>query len=133
MLISLILSTFLSRGHNLSPKLKFVQPKLVSGVPGQENAIYQFSNIIDNINALTKIADFKNDGKLVNIDGSTLGHYHTWQSTLGGPSTYGDSYIKWEITFKTSVSTDYTFTLPDFSAIDIDGDNVRVREFIDMD
>ncbi len=120
------------KGQTLSPKLKFVQPKLVSGTAGKKSAIYKFSNVIEGVDAFVKIADLKNGAKLVNIDDSTLGYYDAWQPIVGGPSTYGTSYIKWEITFKTSLGTDYTFPLLDLSAIDIDGDNVRVREFINM-
>ncbi len=115
------------------PRLKFVSPKLVSGTAGQKNAIYKFSNVVEGIDAFVKIADLKNGANLVNIDDSTLGYYDAWQPTVGGPSTYGTSYIKWEISFKTSLGIDYTFPLLDISAIDIDGDNVRVREFIDME
>lgn len=124
---------FSSKGQAISPKLRFVQPKLVSGTAGQKQAIYEFSNVIEGVDAFVKIADLKNGAKLVNIDDSTLGYYNAWQPIVGGPSTSGTSYIKWEITFKTSLGIDYTFPLLDLSAIDIDGDNVRVREFIDMD
>ena len=124
---------FLSQGQNLSPKLRFVQPKLFSGSAKQKHSVYKFSNVISGVDAYVEIADLKNGAKLVNIDDSTFGYYDAWQPTVGGPSTYGTSYIKWEITFKTTLGLPYTFPLLDLSAIDIDGDNVRVREFIDMD
>ncbi len=136
-MIVLIVLTFFSivssQGQSLSPKLRFVQPKLISGTAGQRNAIYKFSGVIEGVDAFVEIADLANGAKLVNIDDSTLGYYDAWQPTVGGPSTYGTSYIKWEITFKTSLGISYTFPLLDLSAIDIDGDNVRVREFIDID
>ena len=124
---------FSSKGQALSPKLRFVQPKLVSGTNGQKDATYKFSNIVEGVDAFVKITDLQNGAKLVNIDDSTLGYYDAWQPTVGGPSTFGTSYIKWEITFKTSLGDDYTFPLMDLSAIDIDGDNVRVREFINIE
>ncbi len=124
---------FSSQAQTIAPKLRFIQPELVSGTAGQKNATYKFSNVIEGVDAYVKIADLKNGAKLINIDDSTLGYYDAWQPTVGGPSTYGTSYIKWEIAFKTSMGTDYTFPLMDLSAIDIDGDNVRVREFIDME
>lgn len=127
------LSPFSSQGQDLSPKLRFVQPTLISGTAKQKKAVYKFSNVISGIDAYVEIADLMNGAKLVNIDDSTFGYYDAWQPIVGGPSTYGTSYIKWEITFKTTLGVPYTFPLLDLSAIDIDGDNVRVREFIDMD
>ncbi|MEP6584146.1 MAG: T9SS type A sorting domain-containing protein [Ginsengibacter sp.] len=133
-LITLIIfSIFSANGQSLSPKLRFVQPKLISGIDGQKHATYKFSNVVEGIDAYIEIADLKNGARLVNIDDSTLGYYDAWQPTIGGPSTYGTSCIKWEITFKTALNVDYTFPLLDLSAVDIDGDNVRVREFIDME
>lgn len=125
-------TTLQGKGQNLSPKLRFVQPKLVSGIAGQKHATYKFSNVIEGVDAFVEISDLKNGAKLVNIDDSTLGYYDAWQPIVGGPSTYGTSYIKWEISFKTSAGLSYSFPVLDLSAIDIDGDNVRVREFIDM-
>ncbi len=131
-LITLTLTIFAGHAQTVSPKLRFVQPKLVSGVDGEKNAIYKFSDVIIGIDAFVKIMELKNGARLVNIDDSTFGYYDAWQPTVGGPSTPGLSYIKWEISFKTTSGSDYTFPLIDLSAIDIDGDNVRVREFIDM-
>ncbi len=128
-----LFSGFSSKAQYISPKLRFVQPKLVSGSAGQKNATYKFSNVIDGVDAYVQIADLRNGAKLVNIDDSTMGYYDAWQPIVGGPSAYGTSSIKWEITFKTPLGINYTFPLLDLSAIDIDGDNVRVREFIDID
>ncbi|HEV8081714.1 MAG TPA: T9SS type A sorting domain-containing protein [Chitinophagaceae bacterium] len=128
-----LLLVFSSQAQTIAPKLRFIHPELVSGTAGQKHATYKFSNVVEGVDAFVKIAELKNGAKLVNIDDSTLGYYDAWQPTVGGPSTYGTSYIKWEIAFKTSTGADYTFPLMDLSAIDIDGDNVRVREFIDME
>jgi hypothetical protein len=112
-----------------SPQLKFRQPHLIAGVDGQIGATYKFSNVIPGINASVKIVNIVNGAVLRNIDDSTLGYYNAWQPTVGGPGTYGSSYIKWKITFD-SAGIIYKFTTLNASAIDVDGDNVRVREFI---
>ncbi|MDQ6762831.1 MAG: T9SS type A sorting domain-containing protein [Bacteroidota bacterium] len=127
------LSTFFSSKAQVAmPKLKFIQPHLVSGVDGEKKAVYKFDNVVDGVDAFVEIKKIKNGAILKNIDDSTFGYYDAWQPTVGGPSTVGTSSIEWEISFKTSDGADYTFTVMDLSAIDIDGDNVKVREFIDM-
>ncbi len=132
----LILVTFFSLSYthaqSVMPKLKFASPVLVSGTAGQKHASYKFSNVIAGVDAFVNIEDIKNGAKLVNIDDSTLGYYDAWQPQIGGPGTYGTSYIKWSIEFKTTSGAEYKFPLMDLTAVDIDGDNVRVREFIDM-
>lgn len=125
-------SVFSSQAQTIAPKLKFIQPKLISGTDGQKEATYKFSNVVVGVDAFVKIKQLKNGAILKNIDDSTLGYYDAWQPMVGGPSTVGTSYIEWEVSFKTLAGADYKFPLMDLSAVDIDGDNVKVREFIDM-
>ncbi len=129
----LSLSTFFSSNAQVTtPKLKFIQPHLISGTDGAIDAIYKFNNVVDSVDAFIQIIELQNGAVLRNIDDSTFGYYDAWQPTVGGPSTIGTSYIKWEISFKTTAGADYSFPVMDLSAIDIDGDNVKVREFIDI-
>ncbi len=130
--IAAFISFFTSKAQTI-PKLKFIQPRLVSGIDGQKDAIYKFSNVVPGVDALVKIENIYGGAVLVNIDDSTLGYYDAWQPTVGGPDTLGSySYIKWDIEFKTTSGADYTFPLFDASSIDVDGDNVRVREFVEV-
>jgi hypothetical protein len=133
-LLTVVTFFFLSftQAQTTSPNLIFASPALVSGTAGQKDATYKFSNVIAGVDAFLKIEDIKNGAILVNIDDSTLGYYDAWQPIIGGPGTYGTSYIKWAIEFKTTSGSDYTFPVMDLTAVDIDGDNSRVREFIDM-
>lgn len=126
----IFLSPFSSKAQ-ITPKLKFRQPKLVSGTGGQVGAIYKFSNVTPNINAYVKIEDIVNGAILKNIDDSTLGYYDAWQPTVGGPGIYGSSYIKWDIRFDTA-GVPYVYSTLNASAIDVDGDNVKVREFVNV-
>ena len=65
--------------------------------------------LLPGVDAFVKIEDIKNGAKLVNIDDSTFGYYDAWQPIVGGPGTYGSSYIKWDIEFKTTSGSIYTF------------------------
>ena len=134
MLLTIMTFFFLSFTHaqGSSPNLVFASPVLVSGTAGQKEATYKFSNVIAGVDAYVEIRDIVNGAILVNIDDSTLGYYDAWQPTIGGPGVFGTSYIKWTIEFKTTSGSGYKFPLMDLTAVDIDGDNSRVREFIDM-
>src|SRR5450432_440820 len=113
-----------------APKLKFRQPQLVSGINGMVGATYKFANVTTGVDAFITIEDINNGAILVNIDDSTVGYYDAWQPTVGGPNVAGTSYIKWSIEFKTSAGSVYTFTAVDAAAIDIDGDNGSISEFV---
>ena len=132
MLTALAVFSLSAKSQTISPKLKFFSPKLVAGTNGAKYAVYKFADVVPGVDAFVKIEDIKNGATLVNIDDSTFGYYDAWQPIVGGPGTDGTSYIKWAVEFKTSSGTEYTFPLIDVCAIDIDGDNVRVREFIDV-
>lgn len=110
-----------------APKFKFVNPVLVSGVHGQVGAKYLFTNVYENKDAYITIENIVGGAVLKDIDNTTTGYNEAWQPTVGGPGTYGSSYIKWNIEFD-SAGVPYTFSLIDLSAVDVDGDNVRVRE-----
>lgn len=132
--IATFFSSFYSQAQTDLPKLKFRQPQLVAGIAGQKDVTYKFTDVIPGVDAFVKIESLVKGAILINIDDSTLGYYDAWQPTVGGPGTYGSSYIKWAIEFKTTSGTIYQFPQLDASAIDIDidGDNVRVREFVDV-
>jgi len=114
-----------------SPNLKFSQSELVKGEAGKKKAIYKFTNVIDGVDAFVEIKDIKNGAILINIDDSVFGYYDAWQPTVGGVNVNGnDAFIKWEIKFKTTSGSSYKFPKMDLTAIDIDGDNVKIREYI---
>lgn len=47
--------------------------------------------------------------------------------------TGNKSWIDWDISFKTTADDNYAFTCLNISAIDVDGDNARIGEFIESD
>ncbi|MEO6221589.1 MAG: hypothetical protein ABIO81_14245, partial [Ginsengibacter sp.] len=112
------------------PKLKFRQSQVVSGIEGMVGATYKFANVISGVDAFVRIEDINNGAILVNIDDSTIGYYDAWQPTVGGPNAVGSSYIKWDIEFKTSAGAAYLFAIVDAAAIDVDGDNASISEFV---
>ena len=93
-------------------------------------ATYEFANVTSGVDAFVRIEDINNGAILVNIDDSTIGYYDAWQPTVGGPNVAGSSYIKWNIDFKTSAGSAYVFATVDAAAIDVDGDNASISEFV---
>jgi hypothetical protein len=114
-------------GHVKAPKFKFSNPKLVSGIDGQIGAKYLFTNVYNNKDAYITIEDIVGGAVLKDMDNTSTGYPEAWQPTVGGPGINGMSYIKWNVEFD-SADVPYVFSLIDLSAIDVDGDNSRVRE-----
>lgn len=114
-------------GKGNPPKFKFSNPKLVSGTDGQIGAKYLFKNVYNNKDAYVTIENIVGGAILRDIDNTSTGYPDAWQPTVGGPGTYGTSYIKWDVEFD-SADVPYVFSLLDLSAVDVDGDNARVRE-----
>src|SRR6185312_6282187 len=114
-------------GRGQAPKFKFSNPVLVSGVDGQIGAKYFFKNVYNNKDAYVSIENIVGGAVLKDIDNTSTGYPDAWQPTVGGPGTFGTSYIKWDVEFD-SANVPYVFSLIDLSAVDVDGDNVRVRE-----
>jgi Secretion system C-terminal sorting domain len=124
-----LLCIFFTQAQSI-PKLKFSKPQLVAGVAGSVGATYKFSNVTSGVDAFIMIEDINNGAILVNIDDSVVGYYDAWQPTVGGPNVAGSSYIKWNIDFKTTAGAVYTFATVDAAAIDVDGDNAYISEFV---
>lgn len=127
-----VFSFSFTQAQTASPQLRFASPVLVSGTDGQKDATYKFTDVIEGVDAFVTIENIDNGAILVNIDDSTLGYYDAWQPTIGGPGTFGSSSITWSIEFQNTSGSNYEFPILDLTAVDIDGDNVRLREFIDM-
>lgn len=114
-------------GKGQAPKFKFSNPVLVSGTAGQIGAKYFFKNVYNNKDAYITIENIVGGAVLKDMDNTSTGYPDAWQPTVGGPGTYGISYIKWDVEFD-SANVPYVFSLLDLSAVDVDGDNARVRE-----
>ncbi len=118
----------------ISPSLEFKNPVLVSGFDGQVGATYKFPNVTPAADAHIRIDSIIGGASLVNIDVTGYGYDHAWQPRVNGPSgpVNHKSYIRWSISFK-ATGTNNSVMLPcmSLSAVDIDGDNAGIREFIE--
>ena len=115
-----------------SPKLSFKNPTLYSGVAKQEGAKYKFANVTPGVDAIILLKKIKYGASLVCMDTTNMGYDDAWQPIIDGPTgpVGNKSFIDFEITFQTTAGSSYTYPCLDLSAIDIDGDNVKIREFV---
>jgi hypothetical protein len=130
--IALAILSFASGGG----KLTFKNSTLISGTAGKDGAIYRFPQVDTDVDALIKIKGRSNSlVYLVTIDMVTSGFDKAWQPQVGynkgsAPGA-ADWYMEFEMTFvQKGTNTPVTFDEFDLSAIDIDGNGDKIREYV---
>lgn len=113
-----------------APSMVFASPQLISGVDRTVGAVYRFNNATSGVDATIQIMNLTGGAALNQMDNTSQGYYNAWQPyvTAGGNGT---SYLDWKITFK-KAGTNIDTLLPclAITAVDIDGDGSRLKEFI---
>lgn len=134
-LLSLLIIHNNANAQCTAPSLKFANPSLVSGTALSEGAIYKFPNITAGIDCYIKLKKLNGGATLVSMETPGQGYADAWQPIIGGPGAPANnkSWIDWEISFKTNAGSNYSFPCLDISAIDVDGDNSVIGEFIESD
>lgn len=131
--ISVSLTGFAGPGGG---KLVFKDAKLESGVAGADGAIYRFSKVAANLDALVRIAGRSSSlVTLVDIDMKTFGFDKAWQPQVGynkgKAKGAADWYMEFEMSFvETGTNTPAVIDQFDLTAIDIDGNGDKIREYI---
>lgn len=130
-------SSLNAQTNTFIPELVFQNPVLTSGTAGQDGATYKFSNVATGIDATVKIKSRSGSSVvLTNIDVSNLGWTKAFQPQLGIPGNVAanqDWWMDFEMCFY-KAGTDNKAKIKGFSvtAIDIDGDGVSIREYLQM-
>src|SRR5688572_33359409 len=112
------------------PSLVFANPVLVNGIPGEIGSTWRFSNVAPGLDCYIRILALGNGAQLGEIDNTTQGYYDAWQPyvTAGANDT---SYLDWHISFKIGgTNTDTVLPCLAVTAVDVDGDNSALKEFI---
>jgi hypothetical protein len=117
-------------------KLTFKDAKLKSGNAGADGAVYQFDKVESNVNALVTIKGRSSAlVRLVDIDMKSSGFDKAWQPIVsynnGNASGAADWWMEFEFAF-VDEKTGNPVTIEEFdlSAIDIDGNGDRIREYV---
>lgn len=112
------------------PSMSFKNPTLISGRAGRVGATYKFANVATGIDCHIQILALAGGAALGEIDNTTQGYFDAWQPyvTAGANAT---SYLDWKISFKkANTTTDTMLRCLAITAIDVDGDGSKLREFI---
>src|SRR5687768_5983868 len=116
--------------------LVFQNAKLVAGKAGADKAVYRFSNVKSGLDALVSIKG-RSDAKvsLVNIDVTSSGHSQSFQPQVSYNGGTAPGRARWYMDFEvTLVKSGTNVRTPvseiDATALDIDGNGDKIREFI---
>ena len=119
------------------PELIFRNPTLISGVAGKEGAIYKFAKVAPGIDGRIKLKKFSTPSIIVaNIDNSSVGFDKAFQPEFGINPVKRN--MNWYIDFELSFYDAGTNTLRKIdkftlTSLDVDGDNVNVKEYVMME
>ncbi|MBC7828454.1 MAG: T9SS type A sorting domain-containing protein [Chitinophagaceae bacterium] len=132
--IILLASSFAS----YSQELVFKNPTLVSGSAGQNNAVYRFPKVTSAVDALLKVKKRSaNNVVIQNIDVTDFGWNKAFQPQIGisGGIVSGikDWWVEFEISFvKTGTSDEADVSEFNLTSLDVDGDNLTIREYVEL-
>ena len=130
-----ILASFYSA---TAQELVFKDPILVSGMAGQDNAVYLFSKVNQNIDALVQVKmRSASDVIIGEIDMNGLGWEKAFQPQVGinggVVSDVRDWWVEFEISFvKTETSNPADVNEFSLTTIDVDGDGLTIQEYIEL-
>jgi hypothetical protein len=113
-----------------APSLVFANPILIAGTDGLVGAKYRFPNAAPGLDVHIEILGMDGGSALGEIDNTTQGYYDAWQPyvTAGANDT---SYLDWRIVFKKAgTNTDTILPCLAVTAVDVDGDNASLKEFV---
>lgn len=121
-----------ARSQCSAPTLSFNNPQLISGTDGAVNAVYRFPSVIPDVDALVTIMGLSGGASLAEIDNTTgAGYYDAFQPYVWAGAN-DTSYIDWKIAFvKAGTFIDTTLACLAVTAIDVDGDNSQLKEFVE--
>jgi len=130
-MLLMILLNINASAQCIAPTLSFNNPRLISGRAGAVGAIYLFPNVIPGVDCHARVMELAGGATISEIDNTTQGYYDAFQPYVwaGGRDT---SYLDWKFTFKKAGTlTDTSLECLAVTAIDIDGNNLDLREFVE--
>jgi hypothetical protein len=122
---------------NFISELVFQNPVLISGTAGTDGAVYKFSNVANGIDATVKIVGRSSSSVILsNIDVSDMGWSKAFQPQLGIPGNVPANqewWMEFEMRFyKAGTNNKNKIKGFQVTAIDVDGDGVSIREYLQM-
>lgn len=118
------------------PELIFKDPILESGTSGANGATYRFKKVTNDVDVIMKIEGRSSSSvKITNIDMDNTGYDNAFQPRISYNNGSSPANRNWWIEFsmnfvKRSATTPATVNTFKLTALDIDGDDNRLREHI---
>ena len=137
-MLGFALLALIPRSHGQG--LSFTNVSVESGNPGADNTVYRFPLVTNGVDALVKINGRSSaQVRLLSIDLTSAGFNKAFQPqvTYGqnnqAPTGNSDWWMEFQVTF-VMTGTNTTVTVPTFSltALDIDGNGDKIREYVGM-
>ena len=131
MMLLMILFNVNASAQCIAPTMSFNNPKLISGRAGAVGAVYLFPTVIPGVDCHAQVMELAGGATITEIDNIDQGYYDAFQPYVwaGGRDT---SYLDWKFTFKkTGTNIDTTLACLAVTAIDIDGNNLDLKEFVE--
>lgn len=115
----------------VAPTLTFHSPTLISGTAGTVGAVYLFPEVIPGVDCHVEIMGITGGAGLTEIDNTDQGYYDAFQPYVWAAGN-DTSFLDWKFTFKIAGSnTDTTLACLAVTAIDVDGNNADLKEFVE--
>lgn len=136
-MVLLAIVMFFTGFRAFSQELVFQNPVLVAGTAGQNGAEYRFSGVINGVDAVVTIKGRSGSNVVLqNIDVNDMGWSKAFQPQLGRTGNItgvADWWMDFEIEFvKSGTDQPVTVSKFDITALDIDGDGLTIREYIEF-
>ncbi len=104
-------------------------PTLISGVAGQQNAVYLFPEVCSNVDAWVQVSEISGGASIVDIDDQTTGYNESWQPVIQANAN-STGQVKWNVQLKVAgTSNDTIIPQLALTAINVDGMQ-NVKEFV---
>lgn len=123
-------------GSQSVPELVFKNPTRESGTAGADGAVYRFSSVTSNVDALVTIAGRSSSlVTLVNIDRTGTGYDNAFQPEItynnGSAQSNRNWWMDFDVRFVTKDgNTPVTVSNFNVTALDVDGDGSRLYEYV---
>ncbi|WP_407525847.1 T9SS type A sorting domain-containing protein [Lacibacter sp. MH-610] len=119
-------------------ELIFMNPVLESGINNKQGAVYRFANVKTGVDATIRLKRFsRSDIHMATIDNAVFGWPKAFQPEFGLAGNVPPNqnwYIDFEVTFYVAgTNTRVKLDTIDFTALDVDGDNVTLSEYVVYD
>lgn len=112
------------------------QAPIVTGVPGAVNTTYLRTNVLPGVDMVFRIVSL-NNGATLGVEDDPVGtagvYLNAWQPTVNPLlANNGDGGITWDISFFVNgTATPYRFNCLTVLAVDVDGNAVNIREYVE--